>query len=179
MTCSYENCELNENHSGNHDLGKCIISCPIEGVPFHFMSDGTDKWWMECPISGLSSDQELLAEKNFNKYGTPYPKGMIEKHSHKITIQKSPKIYYKPYTIEWWQHLTEMAPHQAAMANMNARQSGIDAGKMVCQICGDNDAKDYVRPDYQGPELVGRLCDDCREIQRDMHGLQTVPYEES
>lgn len=85
--------------------------------------------------------------------------------------------YLIPYSCEWWDKLTVVNIMQATMANIHARLSGADVNNMICMICGDSEAKDYIVTNNANPELLARLCDDCNEIQQEMHGLETILYD--
>jgi len=83
--------------------------------------------------------------------------------------------YLKPHTEEWFKALGTANPHQAAHVRQIISLTGsID----VCSMCGDETKMDYklVGPDAANALVTtARLCDDCVEIRRSMHGEQFVP----
>jgi hypothetical protein len=84
--------------------------------------------------------------------------------------------YLIPYTPEWWDKMTLHNIMQATITNMHVSLSSSNVNKMVCMICGDDGAKDYIVLNNQHPELLARMCDDCQQIQKEMHDLETILY---
>jgi len=83
--------------------------------------------------------------------------------------------YLKPNSSEWFSALEKVNPAQAAQTRQILSLAGRED---VCSICGDDPAKDYRLESKQvvsGVLLALRLCDDCLNIRRRIHGENFVP----
>lgn len=84
--------------------------------------------------------------------------------------------YLKPHSPEWFAALEKVNPNQAAQTKQILSLAGRDD---VCSICGDDPAEDYKLMSEQmisGVVATLRLCDDCLNIRRNMHGENFVPF---
>lgn len=77
----------------------------------------------------------------------------------------------QPHTPEWFEALRASNPMQAAATEQVIDLAGTDE---VCSVCGDDPATDY-RVTPSGAPGTMRLCDDCRDIRRQMHGEEFEP----
>jgi hypothetical protein len=84
--------------------------------------------------------------------------------------------YFRPHTAEWFEALRSFDPTQAEMTKQIVELAGsVD----VCSVCGDKPATDYKvigRPFDPSTGATMRLCDDCREIQRSIHGESYIKF---
>ena len=81
----------------------------------------------------------------------------------------------KPHSKEWFKKLEKLNPVQAAQTRQLISMAGTDS---VCSICGDDPAQDYKLVRKQAtPDMVltFKLCNDCLDTHRTMHGEKIVP----
>ena len=84
--------------------------------------------------------------------------------------------YLKPHSSEWFAALEPVNPTQAAQTTQILSLAGRGD---VCSICGDDPAADYKLTSEQttsGIVATLRLCDDCLNIRRNIHGENFVPF---
>lgn len=84
--------------------------------------------------------------------------------------------YLKPHPKEWFDELEKQNPTQAAQTKQIISLAGNDR---VCSICGDEPAKDYKLESEQitsGMVVTLKLCSDCLNIRKNMHGENFVPF---
>lgn len=82
--------------------------------------------------------------------------------------------YLKPHSPEWFDALEKSNPKQAAQTRQILSARGHDD---VCSICGDEPALDYALAERQpvsGVVSTLRLCNDCLDIRREVHGENFV-----
>lgn len=70
-----------------------------------------------------------------------------------------------PHSKDWFAALRRINPRQAELTERVIRLAGRED---VCSICGDTESAVYRM--VGDPGLTLRLCDDCKRIQKDMHG---------
>ena len=83
--------------------------------------------------------------------------------------------HLKPHTSEWFKALETLNPRQASHTKHILSLAVSDA---VCSICGDESNRDYKLVNQEAahwPVSTMRLCDDCLEVRRTMHGENFVP----
>ena len=84
--------------------------------------------------------------------------------------------FLKPHSDEWFKVLETQNPQQAEQSR---QMISLAASKDVCSICGDEESKDYKLEGSQaspGKAISLRLCDDCLQIRKGMHGENFVPF---
>ena len=84
--------------------------------------------------------------------------------------------FLRPHSKAWFEELEKQNPIQAAQTK---RIISLAGNEEVCSVCGDDEAKDYKLEGAQathGMVVTLRLCDDCLNIRKSMHGEHFVPF---
>ncbi|MCH8135181.1 MAG: hypothetical protein IIB77_04285 [Proteobacteria bacterium] len=84
--------------------------------------------------------------------------------------------FLRPHSKAWFEELEIQNPNQAAQTKQIISLAGSEE---VCSICGDNEANDYKLEGSQatpGMAVTLKLCDDCLNIRKKMHGENFVPF---
>jgi hypothetical protein len=84
-----------------------------------------------------------------------------------------------PHSPEWFQALERFDAGQAAHTRQIIALAG---GRDVCSVCGDRPAPAYqiLKVKFaEGAVATIRLCDDCRDIRRELHGEDFIEFTET
>jgi hypothetical protein len=78
----------------------------------------------------------------------------------------------RPHSSQWFEALMQFNLDQALHTMQIIRTAGRED---ICSVCGDEPAKDYeiVGEEFDPAAVITiRLCDDCLEISKSMHGTR-------
>ena len=84
--------------------------------------------------------------------------------------------FLRPHSKAWFEELEKQNPNQAAQTKQII---SLASSEEVCSICGDDKANDYKLKGSQatpGMVVTLKLCDDCLNIRKKMHGENFVPF---